>query len=238
MTFHETTSSSSGHPYRSAVEPCPLDCDGLRVPYAGQSRMRLSLSSGLALGLVVIDPDAKDLIAIHCADGPTPRLRVAAGEIALTWRVSFGDWLRDALLGYERDVVIVLHPAVEWTLEIHSGLAQVELDLAAGKIARIDVHGGCSEVRFELPVPTRAVPIHIASGVSRVVMRRPAEVGVALATSGGMAALRLDEQRFGAIGGSAQLESRNLVPGAPRFELQVDGGAADLTVAVNVSDSE
>jgi hypothetical protein len=230
MTIHETTAQPSTHPYRSAVEPCTLDCDGLRVPYSGQARMRLALSSGLSHGLIVIDPAAQDLIAIQCGDGPQPRLRVVAGEIALSWRVSFGDWLRDALRPCNRDVAIVLHPAVEWTLAIRGGLAHFELDLSAGTVARIDVNGGCSDVRFELPLPRTAVPIRIAGGACRLVVQRPAETGVALAASGGMAALRLDDQSFAAIGGPARLETRNIVPGTPRYELQITGGAADLAI--------
>jgi hypothetical protein len=61
-------------------------------------------------------------------------------------------------------------------------------------------------------------------------VQRPAGTGVALATSGGIAALRLDDQQFGAIGGSARLETRNSLPGAPRYELQIQGGAADLAI--------
>jgi hypothetical protein len=231
MTIHETTAQPSAHPYRSAVEPCTLDGNELRVPYSGQPRMRLALSSGLSHGLIVIDPAAQDLIAIQCGDGPQPWLRVVAGEIALTWRApSFGDWLRDALRPGNRDVTIVLHPAVEWTLAIRGGLAHTELDLSAGTVARIDINGGCSTVRCELPVPRTAVPIRIAGGACRLVVQRPAEIAVALAASGGMAALRLDDQWFDAIGGRAQLETRNTVPGAPRYELQINGGAVDLGI--------
>ena len=74
------------------------------------------------------------------------------------------------------------------------------------------------------------MPIRIAGGACRLVVQRPAEIGVALAASGGMAALRLDDQRFDAIGGSARLETRNIVSGAPRYELQINGGAADLAI--------
>src|SRR5262247_453284 len=139
MTIHETTAHPHTHPYRGTVEPYSLDCDELRVPYSGQSRMRLALSSGLAHGRIVIDPAAQDLIAIQCGDGPLPRLRVVAGEIALTWRMSFGDWLRDALRPCNRDLAIVLHPAVEWTLAIRGGLADFALDLSAGTVARLDI---------------------------------------------------------------------------------------------------
>jgi hypothetical protein len=229
MTIHESTAHPSTHPYRSALEPYPLDSDELRVPYSGQSRMRLTLSSGLSHGRIVIDPAAQDLIAVQC-DGPPPRLGVVAGEIALSWRVSFGDWLLDVLRPRNRDVAIVLHPAVAWTLAIRGGLAHFDLDLSAGAVARIDIHGGCSDVQLELPLPRAAVPIRIAGGVSQLLVQRPAEAGVALATSGGIAALRLDDQQFGAIGGSARLETRNCGPGAPRYELQIQGGAADLAI--------
>ena len=148
MTIHETTPPPSDHPYRSALEPTTLDCDGLRVPYSGQTRMRLALSSGLSHALIVIDPAAQDLIAIQCGDGPLPRLRVAASEIAVSFRVSFGEWLRDVLRSANREVAIVLHPAVEWTLAIRGGLAQFDLDLSAGTVARVDINGGCSDVRF------------------------------------------------------------------------------------------
>jgi hypothetical protein len=230
MTIHDTTTQPSAHPYRSAIEPCTLDCDGLRVPYSGQARMRLALASGLSHALIVIDPAAQDLIAIQCGDAPPPRLRVAAGEIALAWRVSFGDWLRDALRRGNRDLAIVLHPAVEWTLAIRGGLAHSELDLSAGTVARVDIHGGCSDVQFELPLPRTAVPIRIAGGACRLVVQRPAATGVALAASGGIAGLRLDDQRFDAIGGSARLETGSIVPGAPHYELQIHGGAADLAI--------
>lgn len=230
MTNHDTTAQPSDHPYRGTVEPGTLDHDRLRVPYSGQSRMRLALSSGLAHARVVIDPAAQDLIAILCGDDLRPRLRVAAGEIALSWHSSFGDWLRGALRPLDRDVVIVLHPAVEWTLAIRGGVARCELDLSAGRVARIDINGGCSDVRFELPQPTVAVPIRISGGASGLVIQRSAEVGVTLTASGGMAGLRLDEQRFDAIGGSVRLETRNIVPGARRYDLQISGGAAGLAI--------
>lgn len=247
MTSHETTPEPSAHPYRAA-EPGLFD-DHLHVPYRGQTRMRLALSSGLAHARIVIDPAAQDLIAIECGDGPEPRLRVVAGELALSWRSSrasfdgafgdpfgssFGDWLggwlRDVLRPSSRGLAVVLHPAVAWTIAIHGGLAHCELDLSAGCVARLDIHGGCSNVRLALPLPATAVPIRIAGGASHLTVERPAEAGVTLATSGGLAALRLDDQRFDAIGGAARLATPNLVPGTPSYELQLSGGASHLTI--------
>jgi hypothetical protein len=219
MTIHETIGQHD-----------PFDCEALCLPYTGQRRMRLALTSGMSNGRIVIDPAAHDLIAVQCGDGPAPRLRVAAGELALSWPISFGDWLRSLVEPHDRDVLIVLHPAVEWSLAIRGGLSDFELDLSAGEVARIDINGGCAGVRLELPLPKTAVPIRVAGGVSKVTVQRPADTGVALATSGGMAKLRLDDQRFDAIGGGPRLESRNLVPGAPRYDLQISGGAAHLAI--------
>ena len=226
----ETFAQPSTHPYRTAFEPSLFEGDGLRVPYTGQTRMRLALSSGLTHARIVIDPAAEDLIAIRCGDGFPPRLRVAAGEIALSWSGSFGDWLLGALWPSNRDVTLVLHPAVTWTLALRGGLAHCELDFTAGTVERIDLHGGCSDVRFDLPEARAAVPVRVSGGVSKLVVRRPAETGVVLAVSGGMAALRLDEQRFDALGGSARLETRHVAPGAPRYELQISGGASHLAI--------
>jgi hypothetical protein len=229
MTIQETTAQPATHPYRTAPNDA-LGDNPLRVPYRSESRMRLAVSSGLAHSRIVIDPAAQDLIAIQCGEGPPPRLRAAIGEIGLSWRSSFGEWLRDALRPRDRDIVIVLHPAVEWTLAIRGGLAHVELALSTGTVARIDINGGCSDVRFELPMPTTTMPIRIAGGASQLDVVRPAQTGFSLAVSGGIAALRLDDQRFDAIGGSTRLESHNNVPGAPRYELQVNGGASDLAI--------
>jgi len=95
MMIDPTNDSTSDHPYRTAPAPRTFDPETTRVPYDGQTRMRSTLSSGLAHARIAIDPAARDLLAIESGDGPRPRIRLAAGELALTWRVSVVDWLRD-----------------------------------------------------------------------------------------------------------------------------------------------
>lgn len=230
MMIDPTHDSTPDHPYRTAPAPRTFDPERTRVPYDGQTRMRLTISSGLAHARIVIDPAARDLVAIESGDGRRPRIRLAAGEIALTWRVSFGDWLRDMFTAGLDDLAIVLHPAVEWTVAIRGGLSQLECDLAAGAVARIDVAGGCSDVLFDLPQPTAIVPIRISGGASRVGLRRPTEAGVTVGVGGGISMLRLDDRGFDAIGGAARLDTGNVSSGAPRYELSISGGASDLAI--------
>ncbi|HEX3476862.1 MAG TPA: hypothetical protein VHT91_17675 [Kofleriaceae bacterium] len=227
---HPTSDSTPDHPYRTAPAPRTFDPDCSRVPYDGQTRMRLTISSGLAHARIVIDPAARDLLAIECGDGPRPRIRLAGGELALSWRRMLGDWLRDMFMPSPDDVAIVLHPAVEWTVAIRGGLSQVELDLSAGTVARIDIAGGCSQVLLDLPPPAAVVPIRISGGASHLGIRRPAEAGVGLGVAGGIAMLRLDDRSLDAIGGAAQLDTGDVTRGVPHYELTIAGGASDLSI--------
>lgn len=224
------------HPYRTAP-PRAVDPDGSRVPYDGQRQMRLSLSAGLANARVVIDPEARDLIAIEHSFGPRPQIRVTDDELALTWRRSigdwlllFGDWTRDMFTAGHGEILIVLHPAVEWAIEIRGGLSKVSLDLSAGTVSQLDIAGGCNQVLIDLPPPTSAVPLRISGGAFKLGIRRPAETGVALCIGGGIAKLRLDDWSFEAIGGVANLTTGTLPPDAPLYQLTIAGGACDLSL--------
>jgi hypothetical protein len=227
MTTQEFHASHPFHtaPYRDA----DVDLDVLTVPYAGETQMRLTITSGMADARVRIDDAAKDLIAIDCGEGTLPRLRVSASELRVSWPFpTFGSWLRAALAS-DRDIEIVLHPGVEWTLQIRGGLSHFEADLASGKLARLDISGGVSGARLDLPPPGAVVPIRISGGVSDLALRRPADTGVALAVRGGISGLRLDDQGFDAIGGGACLATGPVL-GNPRYAVEISGGASGLHI--------
>ncbi|MEJ7598857.1 MAG: hypothetical protein WKG01_13195 [Kofleriaceae bacterium] len=216
-------------PYRTQP-PRMFDAEQTRLPYDGQTRMCLTVCAGLAHARIVVDPGARDLVAIESGHGPRPWIRLAAGEVELTWRVSFGDWLRDLFTAGHHDVMIILHPAVEWTVAIRGGLSQLECDLSAGAVGRIDIEGGCSEVLFDLPRPTSIVPIWIAGGASHVSLRRPADAGVTVGVKGGLSMLWLDDRELDAIGGAAHFDTGDVAGDTPRYELAIRGGASDLSI--------
>jgi hypothetical protein len=207
-----------------------LDLDRLSLPYAGQTRMRLTITSGLANARVRIDPDATALVTIDCGDGPWPRLAVSSSEVRVSWSETLAEWLRSALAGEHRDVEIVLHASVEWALVVRGGLSRFEGDLAAGKLAGIEISGGVSDARLDLPAPEGPVPVRVAGGVSEFALRRPAAAGVALAVKGGIADLRLDDQSFGAIGGAARLATGVVHGDASRYLVEISGGASGFEI--------
>lgn len=220
------------------------------MPYDGQRRLRLVIGGGLAHARIVIDPHARDLLAIACGPGRRPRLALADGELTLRWQQSFGDWLCSVLtagsvfvanLSFTTEldeVTIALHPAVEWTIDVRGGVSHLACDLTAGSVERVDLSGGASHLALDLPAPAAAVPIRISGGASHLQLRRPAATGVALAVGGGLCKLRLDDRTFQAIGGAAELETRNLagdlsgdlVDEHPHYQLAIGGGACDVRV--------
>jgi hypothetical protein len=233
MTTQEFHAS---HPFRTVpYRDADVELDGLTVPYAGQTRMRLTITSGMTDARVCIDPDATALIAIDYGDGTPPRLRVSESELRLSWPTTIGSWLRAALAGDCRDIEIVLHPAVEWTLHIRGGLSRFEADLASGKLARLEIGGGVSDARLDLPPPATVVPIRISGGASDLALCRPAGTGVALAVSGGLCDLCLDDQGFAAIGGGVRLATGPVHGDAPRYAVEISGGASSLHVVPRAS---
>src|SRR5690348_12055342 len=136
-------------PFRPlAFRGTPSDADGeldrLTVPYTGQPRMRLTVTSGMADARIRVDPEATDLLAIDSGDGIPPRVRVSGSELRVSWPFTFESWLR-GLVGESRDIEILLHPAVEWTLQIRGGLSRFEADLTRGKLEHLEISGGVSD---------------------------------------------------------------------------------------------
>jgi hypothetical protein len=218
----------AGDPYRTP--PAPTADDPLALPYAGQARMALVVAGGLAGARVVVDSAARALIRVDPGAGSPPRLRLDRDTIRLGWAASFGEWVRLLFAGQRSPMTIALHPAVEWSIALRGGAADVQFELAGGRVAGLDISGGCSEIDVALPEPARTAAIRIAGGVSGARIRRPAGVGVSVAIAGGVSDLALDDQHFTAIGGGARLHTGG-APAAARYELAVAGGASRLSVA-------
>jgi hypothetical protein len=213
-------------PYRTPPrEPAP---DPLTIPYAGQARMALVIAGGLANAQIRIDPDARALVKIDVGNAPVPRVRVTDEEVRIEWGPSFREWLKLWFAAIHPAPVFVLHPAVEWALWVRGGVSHLRGDLAAGTVSAIEISGGASHLDLALGAPRRHAPIRVSGGASHVRVSRPADVGLSLAVSGGIAGLRLDDSVFDAIGGGARLHTKGVLPGVPHYELAVSGGASEL----------
>ena len=56
--------------------------------------------------------------------------------------------------------------------------------------------------------------------------------------AGGASKLTFDEQRLGAVGGETQLASPGAERASDRYEIEIGGGASELTIAVHDAGAE
>lgn len=85
----------------------------------------------------------------------------------------------------------------------------MDADLTALRLTVLRAGGGASDVELTLPRPERTIAIRIGGGVSKMTIRRPADVPVRTTVHGGVTKLAIDDQRFGAVGGETPIPSDN-----------------------------
>jgi len=73
------------------------------------------------------------------------------------------------------------------------------------------------------------VHVRFEGGASKVTLLHP-QVAAVLRVAGGASRLAFDGQRYGAVGGETRLESPGAGDAADRYEIEVGGGASELTV--------
>jgi hypothetical protein len=79
--------------------------------------------------------------------------------------------------------------------------------------------------------PRGVVPVRVTGGASKLTLRRPTSAAVRVRTQRGVSKLVVDDQRFGAIGSKTWLGSAGSEQAGDRYELEIGGGASELTVA-------
>jgi hypothetical protein len=91
------------------------------------------------------------------------------------------------------------------------------------------VTGGVTTVTLLLPAPAGVVPLRLRGGVHKVSIRRPSGSAARVRIESGAAKLTLDTMHLGAVGGEVRWETPGLEAAPDRYELEVSGGANELT---------
>jgi DNA-binding MarR family transcriptional regulator len=194
----------------------PLDpVEGGRLVFAnGISRLALGAFAG-----------TDDLYRARF-EGPVPKIKVQEGVVTLRYSRRFGG------LFDRRDypVQVTLNAAVPWEVEVRGGAYRVEADLGDLRLSSFVLKGGISELDLTLPEPSGVVPVRLFGGASRVGIRRTAGAEARLEVKNGAAKLTFDEQSIDAVGGKVRLQSPGYDGASDRYEIEVSGGASELTV--------
>lgn len=206
----------------------PPDC--ITAPIGVATHGRLAFVRGASLVTLTADPALLTLFQARF-EGPEPQVQAADGAVTIRYRrLSLAEWARYALLWGQHASTIALNARLPWQISIQGGVAKLGADLRALRLSALVVSGGASEVAIELPPPAGVVAIRIAGGANRVTLRRPAHSAAQVLVHGGASQIAFDEQSFGAIGGAVRLASPGAAHAADRYEIEIAGGASNLTI--------
>jgi DNA-binding MarR family transcriptional regulator len=199
------------------------DVREVAVPLGEVRQGRLEFTAGAAR--VVLRGGAPAGQLLHATfEGKAPRVSVRGGPVAVAYR-GFGafGWRKNA-------ATLALSPGVPWELAVRGGVARLEADLGDLVVSGVEIRGGGHAVEMALPRPGGTVPVRFTGGASDIVLRRPAGSEARLRVTGGAAALQFDAQRLGAVGGTVVLETPGYASATDRYDFELTGGAAGITV--------
>lgn len=198
------------------------------APLGALTGGRLVFASGAAGVTIRTEPALPDLYRAHF-ERHLPQVWTHNGIVTIAYRrFPFFDWLVYALR--EPLARVTLNGAIPWEFEFREGVSRLTADLGQVQVPSLDVLGGASSVTLRLGLPEATGYIHFAGGASDVAIYRPAGVAVRVQIGHGASRLVLDDQRFGAIGGEARLETPDFKSAARRYEICIAGGASNLTI--------
>ncbi len=199
------------------------------APLGEVTRGRLEFSRGTANLFLRVDAGIPDLFRAHF-EGVIPDVEARTGAVTIRYpHVWPLDWLRYVLSSSRLAADVTLNGSIPWRIAIRGGVARLSGDLSLLRLEEFEIGSGASGVELTLPRPASVVPIHIGGGASHVTLRRTDGVAARVRIGGGVARLAFDAQRFGAIGGPLRLETPGYVDTADRYDIEIAGGAANLT---------
>jgi len=185
---------------------------------------RLVVSSGISR-LTVRADDRMTALYQARFEGTAPDVKTKEGVVTI--RYPRRPW---GLGGKQRAAEVTLSAAIPWWVAIQGGASQVEALLDGLDLAGLEIKGGLSMVRLELPMPSAVVPIRIIGGASQVTVRRPAGVAARVHLMGWASEFAFDDQNFSAVGNDVRLQSPGYDGTAPCYDIEVMGAASMVTI--------
>jgi hypothetical protein len=116
-------------------------------------------------------------ISTPADSGLAPAVTGAPGRVRLGLRPTGADG--------PDTVEILLNRAVRWDIRLPAGAGEQHLDLAAGRLSRLELGSGTGLVSLRLPAPRGTIPIIVAGGVGEVAVAVPPGTPLRLRLRGG-----------------------------------------------------
>lgn len=196
------------------------------TPLGTASQGRVEFARGASRVTIGSDGEMPDLLRARF-ESVAPMVLADDGRVTIEYpRISPSEWLHPN----RRAADIVLNGAIPWELVFGGGVSRLRADLRGLALSRLDIAHGASDLEVVLPKPEGVTHLRVGGGASDASFRRPAGVAVAVSVAGGSSRLTLDNQGYPSIGGATFLSSPNGREAADRYEIEIGGGASDLTI--------
>ena len=158
-------------------------------------------------------------------EGQVPEVKVKDGVVTIRYP-------RRLLVlgGAQRAVEVTLSAAIPWQIAIQGGALEIAAELGGLDLAGLEVKGGVSMIRLELPVPSGVVPVRVSGGASAITVRRPAGVAARAHLKGWVSTFVFDDQTFSNLGNDVRLQSPGYEATDQRYDIEVASSASTVTI--------
>ena len=159
-------------------------------------------------------------------EGAVPEVKAKDGVVT----IRYPRRLSGLLGGQKRAAEVTLNVAIPWQIAIQGGASDVTAELGGLDLASLEVKGGVSSIRLELPMPSGVIPIRISGGASEIIVRRPVGVAARAHLKGWVSTFVFDDQTFSDMGNNVRLQSSGFEPTVPYYDIEVASSASMLTI--------
>jgi DNA-binding MarR family transcriptional regulator len=205
-------------------EPPQADVGAHSSPLGDLTSARLVIPSGVP---VLKLRASADLATLYRAafEGPMPDVKVKDGVVTIRYARRL--W---GLAGLSGSAEVTLNAAIPWYIAIQGGSSMITAELAGLNLAGLEVKGGGSMIRLELPVPLGQVPIQISGGGSQIEVLRPQGVAARARLKGWGSAVTFDDQGTSTLGNDMPLQTPNYAATAPGYDIEVSSSGSMVTI--------
>jgi DNA-binding MarR family transcriptional regulator len=158
-------------------------------------------------------------------EGAAPDVKAEGGTVTIRYPRRLGLFKL-----HQQAAEVALSTAVPWQIVVRGGASEVVADLVGLDLAGLEIEGGASQVRLNLPEPSGTVRVRIAAGASDVTIRRPPGVAARVRVKGWASALTFDDQTFGDMVTDVRLQSPGYEDAPRRYDIEVSGSASQFTL--------
>jgi DNA-binding MarR family transcriptional regulator len=199
--------------------------ESFSAPLGDLATGQLTITSGTSRLALHAD---KAMAALYQArfEGSVPEVTAADGVVT----IRYPRRLWGGLGGEKRVAEVTLNAAIPWRILIQSKASEMTAELGGLELAGLEIKGGLSLMRVELPVPSGVVPIRLNGAASEINVRRPAGVAVRVHLKGWVSNMIFDDQILNTVGKDVRLQSPGYTADGPGYDIEITGAASRATI--------